>query len=105
MPNRVAEDIKLEIPDQPLPMSLTDKAVLIKAGINTIQEHLRENGKTEEEINQHLDEIKMQNIAFTTTSNDANEFSDSDISDTIDDEKNITIEKNDVDLKMDNKLK
>ena len=47
----------------------------------------------------------MQNIAFTTTSNDANEFSDSDISDTIDDEKNTTIEKNDVDLKMDNKLK
>lgn len=113
LPNRKTEEISLEIPKDILTVSTLDKAVIIKSGIDTIQNYLREQGKTEDEIERHLEEVKNQNIAFTTTvdKNDKNEktlqFEDSDIQESTntDEESEKDINEKSAEIKMDNKLK
>lgn len=110
MPNRKNEEISLEIPSEILNMSIQDKAVIIKSGVETLQNHLRSQEKTEEEIQQHLAEVKEQNIAFTTTVKD-NEillgYEENDIQNV----DNVELNENSLplettsELKMDNRLK
>ncbi len=114
MPKRNSEEVSLEIPTEILSMSPIDKAALIKSGVETLQNSLRENGKTEEEINQHLTEIVKQNIVFTTDAKnfqnvikETNVYSETDITsvENIGTDDVTPIAENTVTLNMDNKLK
>ncbi len=59
-PNRTNEDIALEVPLDLYNSSLYDKATYINANVMTLREMYREQGKTEEEINQILIETNEQ---------------------------------------------